>query len=664
MTEPLVPELEAGSPAGPAEAVDETGRRVAYLPAAALGNGSLLATISARGEVERLFWPHVDRGQHLGELRLGIASGGGVQWLDAAPFGWEQTCENDASILRTVACDGGLTVAIVDAVDVDEPVLARKLVADPDGGRLVVYCSPRLDEARYHVAGYVDPETGALVFYRRHVAMAVLVHGAVHASVVTRHDDEGHAIAADALDGRLLGDAIAHQAPVEGVKTIDLAGGVEVFVAFGSSAGEAVARARRTCEEGFDTLVERRRAHDAARLAMSARKVTHDAGVEQLRRRSLLVLELLTDRATGATIAAPELDPLFHRSGGYGFVWPRDLAYIVLGALAGGQDDLVPPALRWLARHQAPEGLWLQRYWTDGALAPSWGLHQIDETGAALFAYEAAWRELGDWELDRELWPSARAAADFLCRFTDPETGLPLPSVDLWEQHDGQHSYTAAAVFGGLAAAAELAGRHEPSLVDGYRAAAEAVRAGIEAHLWSEEHGRYVRSRWVGRSDLEGSPVPEIFERDLPYPNRVVRSAEPIDARLDSSLLGLAWPFRAVDPASPRMRATLDAIESELLLPDGGVLRHEEDDYAGGNPWLIATLWLGLHYRQVGDDAGWRRCLDYTIARQTSLGLLSEQVTRAGRPAWVLPLAWSHAMLLLASGDELAVVREGVGGLR
>ena len=49
---------------------------------------------------------------------------------------------------------------------------------------------------------------------------------------------------------------------------------------------------------------------------------------------------------------------------------------------------------------------------------------------------------------------------------------------------------------------------------------------------------------------------------------------------------------------------------------------------------------------------------------QTSLGLLAEQVTRDGRPAWVLPLAWSHAMLLLATGHELAVVREGFGGLR
>ena len=47
------------------------------------------------------------------------------------------------------------------------------------------------------------------------------------------------------------------------------------------------------------------------------------------------------------------------------------------------------------------------------------------------------------------------------------------------------------------------------------------------------------------------------------------------------------------------------------------------------------------------------------LARQTSLGLLPEQVTRDGDPAWVVPLGWSHAMLMLAARPELALVRDG-----
>jgi GH15 family glucan-1,4-alpha-glucosidase len=33
-------------------------------------------------------------------------------------------------------------------------------------------------------------------------------------------------------------------------------------------------------------------------------------------------------------------------------------------------------------------------------------------------------------------------------------------------------------------------------------------------------------------------------------------------------------------------------------------------------------------------------------------------VTDDGEPAWVVPLAWSHAMLLLAARPELDAVRE------
>ena len=627
-------------------ALDGTGRRYAFRPAATIGNGSLLATVSARGELERIFWPNVDHGQHLGELRVGLDRDGTVLWLDEEPCSWQQSYVEDSSILRTTAQLGDTTVEITDLVTPAEPVLARAVRASASE-RVVVRIAPSLDGDDRGGAGYVDPGSGALVFYLRGVALAVDLVASDTAPTLS-----------EANGGGPTQDVVVHRAPVEGCISGSLDPAAVVLAAFGATPDEAIARLRRPAEVGFDVLRSERAAYDREAVALAAPPV--EDGVSELYARSLLVLEQLTDRETGATIAAPEFDPGFEESGGYGFVWPRDMGYIVLSFLAAGRGDLAVPALRWLSREQAPEGLWLQRYWTNGALAPSWGLHQLDETGMVVFAYEAAWRELGDAALDRELWPSARAAADFLCGFVDPQTGLPLPSVDLWEQTDGQHSYTAAATYGGLAAAAAMARRHEPGLEPGYREAAERVRRAIEEHLWSEEHGRYLRSRWVGRSDDLGEEPPAVFDRPLRYPTRAVRSVDREDARVDSSLLGLAWPFRAVDPSSPRMRATIEAVERHLRGADGGVLRHEDDDYAGGtNPWLISTLWLGLAERQAGDPGGLRESLEYALTRQTSLGLLPEQVTPDGDPAWVVPLAWSHAMLLLAARPELALVREG-----
>jgi GH15 family glucan-1,4-alpha-glucosidase len=299
--------------------------------------------------------------------------------------------------------------------------------------------------------------------------------------------------------------------------------------------------------------------------------------------------------------------------------------------------------------------MWLHRHCADGSLAPSWGLHQIDETGAAIFAFEATWRETGDEALDRELWPAAERAADFLLAFRDEATGLPLPSVDLWEERWGRHAYSAAAVYGGLRAAAAMAARHNCGRAAHYADTAGEIAAAIERSLWDERSMRFLRA--------VDSGVPTGDAGRLPYPEEIAASVagprEPDAARtMDASLLGLAWPYAAVEPGGDRMRRTVETLETRLTFEDGGLARYDGDTYAGGNAWLLTTLWLGLWHRQIGDDDGHRRSIDYAISRQTPVGLLPEQCSPSGSPAWVVPLTWSHAMFVLAARPDLQIVSD------
>jgi glucoamylase len=355
-------------------------------------------------------------------------------------------------------------------------------------------------------------------------------------------------------------------------------------------------------------------------VASSPGQLSAPPPAADLYERSLLVFDELVDRDTGAVIAAPECDADFEHSGGYGFVWPRDLAYLILAFLAAERRDLVVPALRWLVRAQEPCGLWLQRHHTDGSVAPSWCAHQLDETATAVFAYDVAWRNLQDAALDAELWPSARRAADALL-LEITRGGLPAETTDLWEERDGVHAYTAAAFVGAFRAAEAFAKRHDPSRAERYGAAARNLAAALDRAFWSDEHGRYLRT--LG------------------------------DSTVDASLLGLAWPFHAVDPRGERMRATAAAVETVLARPRGGILRYAGDTYAGGNPWVLAALWLGLYKRMTGDAAGLERALAYARRVATDDGLLAEQVDDDGNPVWVLPLAWSHAMYVLAARPPL-----------
>jgi glucoamylase len=626
----------------PGSRPDPTGRRLAYLPAALLGNGDLLATLSARGEVERLMWPHVGGPGNVAELRVAIVGANGDAWLDEEPCEWRQEwAGGDASVLRTTVATPEGRVVIEDALDPEEPVLVRRVEAR--AGRLAVACIPRLDGDVRLTGAFVDPGSRAVVFHRRDIALALLVDVAVA--------DAGVAPADGAFDD------VAHVGPVRGRLEADHDGIAHVVVAFGVSPFEALACAR--AHSGApERVAARRRSADAAVLADVAAPVEPDPLVERLVARSVLVLEQLTDRATGGIVAAPEMDDAFAESGGYGFVWPRDLSYVVLGLLAAGRSEPAAAALRWLARVQTPEGLWLHRHWTSGELAPSWGLHQLDETGVAVFAMEAAVAELEDELLDAELWPSIRRGAAFLASFLEPATGLPRASIDIWEQHDGQHAYTAAAVVGGLRAAARAGERHGELEAAAWRAVSDQVAAAIDATLWSEERGRHARAVNVARTGRGVDTPGAAFERALPYPNRRVTGVAAVDATLDCSLLGLAWPFAALDPASRRLHATVAAVESGLAAPGGGLHRQAGDTYAGGHEWPLAVLWLGLVRRMLGDDDSLRGAVAHVASRRTALGLLPEQSDEHGRPAWVLPLGWSHAMLLLAMRPELRLVAE------
>ncbi|MGH2847997.1 MAG: glycoside hydrolase family 15 protein, partial [Thermoleophilaceae bacterium] len=176
--------------------------------------------------------------------------------------------------------------------------------------------------------------------------------------------------------------------------------------------------------------------------------------------------------------------------------------------------------------------------------------------------------------------------------------------------------------------------------------------------LWCEQVGRYLRSRPRAAVDHGRPALGSAPEATLPAAGAALGPSAGHDPVTDVSLLGLAWPFAVTDPRGERMCSTAAAVERALALADGGILRYEGDTYAGGNSWVLAVLWLGLYHRRAGGRERHRRCLEYAIAHQSALGLLPEQVGPDGRPAWVLPLAWSHAMLLLAAREDLALVQD------
>lgn len=225
---------------------------------------------------------------------------------------------------------------------------------------------------------------------------------------------------------------------------------------------------------------------------------------------------------------------------------------------------------------------------------------------------------------------------DFLASYRDAESGLPLPSYDLWEERWGVHTFTVAAVFAGLKAAesfADFFGNTKRKKI--YGRAAGQVRDAMARHLFDPGRKRFLRSI-EPRGD--GTFVP--------------------DVTVDASIYAPFY-FGVFPPDDERVVSTMHAIREKLWVktPVGGIARYEGDGYhaaaAGhpdvpGNPWFVCTLWYAqwlIAKARSGEEL--REAipiLEWVASKALPSGVLAEQVHPfTGRPLSVSPLTWSHA---------------------
>jgi oligosaccharide amylase len=656
--------------------------RKPFLVDAVLGNSRMLVTLTRDAELQRLFWPHVDGAQQIERILGGVAvDGGPVRWQDSDRWQHDQAYEPDQNVLVTRSVlEGTLSVTATDAAVPGRDVFVRHLAvrnlgAEPVAVRYALYQWIRIDENPLYNTALFDQASDALVAYRRDTFVAVGADREMAAAGVGSPEGLFAEVTAGApgggtvLHGDVAGAAQWDLGTLEPGETVTLS----LFWTLGQNISQVRDLLWRSREAGAEGLLQETRTYWTAWLSRAkplqvppADRATRTpylpglpaaeapaADVVSLYRRSLLVFKLMSDEETGAVIAAPEFDPGFTACGGYAYCWGRDAAYITTAMDLAGYHDLAGQFYRWAVGAQEPDGWWLHRHYSSGAWGPSWGLIQVDETGSILYGMALHARLHGGEAFARSVWSSVAKAADWLIGNMDPETGLPAPSHDLWEERLSELTYSSAAVYGGLMGAAEMARLlGENGSAERWRAAADALRQAVLRECVRD--GRFLRGRFM---QVPESACREAVARDGTGAGRVRRGpkGQPVyelneDPVPDSSLLGIAVPFGLAAPDEPVMRRTADALVSSLWTePVGGMRRYAGDHYReGGNPWILCTLWLGLFEAERGDQVAARQVLDWAVARQTRTGMLAEQVDPVtGQPVWVVPLTWSHAMYVL-----------------
>ncbi|WP_367176464.1 glycoside hydrolase family 15 protein [Haloarcula rubripromontorii] len=388
-------------------------------------------------------------------------------------------------------------------------------------------------------------------------------------------------------------------------------------------------------------------------------------------RMDLRVLDLLSS-PTGGRIAAPEFDPFYSNSGGYGYVWFRDDASVSRHLLEAGDRldidtvEMLLESAAFLCDSQLSDGRWPHRVWADtGDIAPGWANarvehnaespeYQADQT-ATVTAFLATLLRTHRSKMDAELTATVRgtieAAVDTLIEDI-AANDLPEPCQNVWEDSIGQFTHTTATFIEAFAAVGRAP--MPESVCERSLAAADRLLDGLDT-LWDEDLSVYV----IGLTN--GTPDHRIDAAGL----HLADALQEYDS-VESTTLSDQHLTRLADHVS----TTLDTLfRNPTDSRVAGLARYEGDRWRTGHQdsekvWTVTTAMGALAAARVGDmlndrdergDAYLDRASDlYELLEgdgplTTDAGYLAEQAFDDGDLDSATPLGWSHALRLHAT---------------
>ena len=633
-----------------------------------VGNGTLLVTFDQHYRIRDLYFPHVGRENHVGghPCRLGVWCEGRFCWIDDPSWSLSLGYVDETLITRVTATHAswGLQLDCQDAVDFHENVYlkrirVRNLAAREREVRLFLHHDFNLYGSDVGDTVLYDPLLQGLVHYkaRRYLLVNVSVGGQAgvrHFATGIKRVNGAEGTWRDAEDGWLEGNPIA-QGSVDATLGIFLnvpaLGEQECFLWI--AAGKTHRDVRLLNQLVVEKTPQRLLHRTACYWRLWVNTVERDfEGLPRelvaLYKRSLLILRTQIDN-DGAIVAATDSDVLQFNRDTYSYVWPRDGALAAYALDQAGYMELSKRFFFFCKETIREEGYFLHKYHPDGSLASSWhpwiqdGVPQlpIQEDGTALVVW-ALWHHYQRFRNIEFIKPMYRPviikAADFMASYRDRQTGLPLPSYDLWEERQGIFTFTCAAVYGGLQAASRFAacfGEEERART--YRIACQEIRAGMDRYLYQEKAGRFARMVRLQDGKLQA------------------------DTTVDASLYGL-FAFGAYPTTDERVVRTMEAVREHLWVKTevGGIARYQGDTYyrdpalppeIPGNPWFICTLWwtqyLIARAASLPELRKALKPLSWVCRRALPSGVLAEQIhPLTNQPLSVSPLTWSHATVV------------------
>lgn len=615
-----------------------------YFNDAIIGNKNLKATFSKRGELLRLYYPNIDFRQFIDEFVAGIKVNDSrfINLVDDVNNIYSQNYIEQTNILNTEILNTYFNLKIIqtDFIPIKENVLVKKYKFinnhDIDLNIDLLFHSKLLTSANNSVSGLYS--NGALMQYMHDYTLAIFSKNETLSYQInnTKENILDGTIGGKDYVGTSFDSSISYN--IGNLKPGQEAE-IEIIMSIYENSKNSkdiedeIIRLKKVdfnkhldgTEKYWKNYLKK---HNTINLPEPINE--KEKKIKKIYERSILLFPLLYNNETGGIAAAAEVDEARSKCGGYSYCWPRDAVFITKAMYRLGMDKEVEKFYKsFCANTQSKNGMWEQRFYTDGNLAPAWG-YQIDETASVIYGVYDYYLYKKEVKFLKDNLKMCEKAINYLEKYIDNvlQGNKMQLSYDIWEECEDIHTYSLATIFSAFQTMIEIYELVKPLYEENRLKLEQIAKRTEKLKKYAVDVKKYILNNLY---DTEK----KCFVRNN------------TDKKMDISLLGLVYPFNMFSPKEKKIENTVERINMTLRTYTGGYLRYEGDNYMNGNPWVIANLWLAEYYLSAGIKNRARECFNFAIIGSNEHGLLPEQVDNDTMdPAWVIGLGWSHAMFI------------------
>ena len=645
-----------------------------YLNEAIIGNKNMLATYTGKGELQRLYFPSKDNRQYINFFHTGVKLNQSdlIYLHEDINNIYKQYYDTDTNILNTEVTNTYFNLKIVqtDFMLLKENVLVKRYIFLNEGSidldtKFYIH-SELLSDKNNHVSCKIIDN--GMIQYAHDFAVSTFAKGAK----ISKHQINGSyetIKTGEIYDKDYIGmskdSSICYDIGViapQGKKVLDICVLIDENRNISDMENEIDRITKIDINKEYTSAKSYWRKYLKAHNGLNLKEPqnSYEERIFEIYKRSILLFPLLTNQETGGIIASPEIDEDFTRCGRYAYCWPRDAVFVTKAMDIVKMEKETEKFYKvFCKKTQSKNGMWEQRFFTDGKLAPCWG-YQVDETASVVYGVYEHYKVTKSEKFLKDNLHMCEKAIDFLKKYikdwigvegideekrdvvkdeieedTMKRTGKEHKyhvSYDLWEMCESVHLYSLASIYAAFDAILNI-----------YRVLGKNV---------SEFENNRLKEEKVQKNEREIEKIQrgikDYINENLYDEQKKSYVRNPEDKKMDISILGAVYPFNVFKSKENKVKNTVESINLHLRTYTGGYQRFEGDHYMNGNPWPIANLWMTLYYLETGEKKKAKETFDFVVKTAGKHYFLGEQVDNSTlKPNWVIGLGWSHAMFLI-----------------